>query len=315
MSEYEQFANKIIQIFFNDVDEIDLNIIRDELVQRYKRGKKYLDSKFFNEIIKSNSRDILSTRFWEAIVLGYLLKHTDISIEPHSNKGPDWSIELKNGKKYCIEATYACIPGNANNSEIHRVTNELKETGRSTSSGDKRIAEAKSRISNRISEKINKHKSLMQNENADYGYILAISYGGLPFFVTCDLYQAIQTVYPFGNMRINSIDDGSVICKQLEFEDSYIKPSTGKPIYTNIFPCERWISAVLFSKVESLLLLDATKTLTLRGIEWSDRKNDFVLFKNPFATHPLDIDLFESNTVITVIGELVVDGENIFPCF
>ncbi len=289
--------------------------MRNELIQKYKSSVNHLDSKYLSEAIKAKNSAEVSSRLWELIVLGYLLKYPSISIDQHSEKGPDWSVRLNNKKHYYIEATLTRIPENKDNSEIYRVNSEINKSG-TASCGNKMTDEVKSRISTRIDEKIKSHGPCMCG--VDAGYILVLSYNGL----SCELFNAIKTVYTFDNLRIEYLlqtSQGPKIIKQnLERKDTYPKPSNDSPISTNILGCNEysWISAILFSGADAISLFNTSEKIP--EVTWGKTKNDFVLCRNQAAKYPLpeDVDFFGSRTEIAMKNDtLVVSGKNIFPSF
>jgi hypothetical protein len=126
-------------------------------------------------------------------------------------------------------------------------------------------------------------------------------------------------VYPLGDLTLQFTKDYSkaahLIKQSISYQDRYMKPSPKSAVIeTNIFGSEecKWVSAILFSKVEVSLLLNHANDLP--DINWNEPKNDFVLFHNPFAQYPLSKDLFNSATHITIEQDkLICKGRNIFP--
>ena len=317
-SKTDQVAQRIINVFNlnTHLKEADLKKIYDELVEKYNLGLHYLDSKFLCDVLSPDKFQATS-RLWELIMVNYLIAYPAIKIE-HSDAGPDWKVKLTDDREYYIEATCAGLPKETDSSEIHRVLSEIRTKGTS-SSGNRLIEEVKSRISNRIYEKMKNHTAFMKDKKC--GYILLISYGEMPFFATCSLENAVKTVYPLGNLTLqfttNQPTDQTLIKQSISYQENYIKPSL-KPaqIMTNILGNEeyKWVSAILFSKVEVCLLLRASTYLP--NINWKEKKNDFVLIHNPVARYPLSEDLFDSNTIVTVEeNKLTTKGENIFTSY
>lgn len=242
------------------------------------------------------------------IILDHFSKFTKPT--EHKNDGPDWKIKI-NEKEYFIEATCAHLP-EGNSPEIKRVIDEMNTKGCTTSDG-KLINEVKLRISSVIDRKIKDHAQFMADKEC--GYILCVSYGSLPLFASCDIYEAISTVLSIGPMQIKLNAQGQMVENaSLSHQDHLIKQSASNPIYTDILGNEnyKWISAILFSKVHPGLLLDNANEIP--NIQWGEINNDFVLVHNPAAEYPLTEKLFEAAATIRIEeGKLINEGKRIFP--
>ncbi len=313
-NEAKLFAEKIIgDSVCRDCPDLLIKI-HEELVKKYKMYSRELDSKFLDDVLKGEKTQVTS-RLWEFVVLDRLRRAVGVNIYPHTNDGPDWKVRLNNNCEYYVEATCAHPPTNSN-SEINRVTREFSN-GNMSSSDEKLSVEAKSRISAVVDRKLKEHQDFMISKDA--GYILAVSYGGLPFYANCDLYNAVQTVCPIGDYQLTvNIDPLSgepvVGSKGFGYQEDYKKPTSDALIPCNIFGSEEysWVSAVLFSGVNPGFLLESADELP--NIVWNGIKNDFVLVHNSAAKKPLLMDIFESNTeVIFKPDKIIVKGENIFP--
>lgn len=297
-------------------DEL-LSRIFNELVEKYNNCEKYLDQKFKFEISSGDPKKFLSC-LWEIIILDKLRNDTRITSIVHEDKGPDWAIVI-NKNNYYIEATCAQLPeiNKDNKSEIHRARNEFGNNKFLVTSYNKLIDECKARISGAVSAKIKKHKDFMSKKNA--GYILCISYSSLPFYATCDLYKAVETILAIGPLGVRIDTNSNSMCNEhLSDQNNFTKPTTGAQIPTSIFDNKdnSWISAILFSKAEPCLLLPTYQLINENEIKWNGIANDFVLIHNPKAKHPLgeDEDIFGSKTRISKSdNKLKICGENIFP--
>lgn len=305
--------------FSQHLNEESLALVRCELIEKYQSCYQHLDSDFLKNLC-SPDKVQRTTRLWELIIADYLIKCQAIKkIHDHKNAGPDWKITLQNGKEYYIEATCAGLPekNEEKRSEIHRVLDIMQRQERS-SAGVDLISEAKSRISSVIRTKLDKHCELVKKSQC--GYLLLVSYGSLPFYATCDLYNAVKTIYPFGDLTLHLTESSSynpeLIGQSFAYQDAYRKISSLEDvkINTDIFGNAKyeWVSAILFSKVEVCLLLEQAKNLP--HINWNGINNDFVLVHNPSALCPLAEDLFNSKTRLKIQdNKLVLEGKNIFP--
>lgn len=114
-------------------------------------------------------------------------------------------------------------------------------------------------------------------------------------------------------MNIDDSEKPKIIEQTLGYQDQCLKHNSSV-INTNIFGNDKfnWVSAILFSRVEVCLLLEQAKNLP--GINWGNKKNDFVIAHNPSALYPLSEDLFHSTTQLYAqSNQLLIRGENILP--
>lgn len=320
-SDAEKFAQRIMEEFClaKQLDAKVLPLVRNELMEKYSLCVSQLNSNFLSNIL-SPDKSQAATGLWEMVIVEYLLNCPfKDSFQGHQNSGPDWKVKLKDESEYYIEATCAGLPekDDGKPSEIHRVIDEL--AGNKISSFDAALVhEAKSRISTVIDAKLQRDRELVIKSKC--GYVLLVSYGNIPFYTTCDLYQAIQTVYPFGELALkfcpSSTSQAQIVDQSFAYQDKYPKiTSPGKFISTDILGNEEynWASAILFSKMEVIRLLKQFRI----HVNYGEEPNDFVLIHNPSARYPLTQDLFNSRTSITIQdSQLVVEGKSdIFPKF
>lgn len=309
------FADRITQHYGSIFSDLPLELqeeIKKELIQKYEKNHEHLDSKFLSDILSADQSQPQSG-LWELIMIDRLNHSPEVvHIDEHKDGGPDWCIQLKNGKKYYVEATCAGLPQKQMGSELHRVIEESKRNGEA-SWGNGLIEEAKSRISNRIMEKLGKHENLVKGSNT--GYILLVSYPNLGI----EHRHAIRTIMPVGSLTIafdKNIPHHPVITDQyLAYQDSYKKmkytgSSTDKKyaeIPTNILGNEKynWVSAILFSGIRQLYLLESASNIPY--VQWGKQTNDFMLVPNPTANNPLDMDIFNSATILKVVGDQLVE--------
>jgi len=324
LTDAEKSVYKIlIKIFKNNFPKEFTRLISKECHEKYNALHQYLDNNFLDQI---TDKETVNSRLWELIIAEILSKSSAIIPTNTSKKKkgfcPDFKIQTKDNKIYYIEAMCAYPPEQKaeKKSEIDRVINEFESNGK-VSSDSLLIQEDKSRISEAIIKKADdRHRELITNENV--GYVLCMSYGYLPFFASCDLYHAIETVIPIGNLAINleikhNAETRVISNPYLLPQDSYIKPfSSGSRINTHILgnPEYDFISAILFSRVNPLLLLEYADTLP--EVNWNGIRNDFVLIHNPIAVYPLTEDIFGCRTSIKIQdGRIEIEGTNIFPTF
>ncbi len=309
------FSNQITHYYRSIFSNLPIELqekVKKELIKKYKKNHIHLDSKFLSDILSADERQI-KNGLWEFIMIDRLTQSSEVThIDAHKDDGPDWCIQLKNGKKYYVEATCAGFPQKQMGSELHRAIEEIERTGE-TSWGNDLIEEAKSRISTRIMEKLVKHENLVKGSNT--GYILLVSYPNLGI----EHRHAIRTIMPVGGLTLafeRNITGHTVITDQyLPYQDSYkkMKPtgsSTDKKyaeIQTNILGNEKhnWVSAILFSEIPHLYLLEEASTIP--DIQWGKQNNDFVLVHNPTASNPLDIDIFNSATVLKFVNDQLIE--------
>jgi hypothetical protein len=286
----EFFAEKIIENYnltsmINDTKNV--LEIKKELMQKYHMCEHLLDDHFVSEL-NTGDPEKISQRLWEIIVATYLLRNKNIVMSVHKNEGPDWKIKIGD-KEYYVEAT---------------CTGFLK-------SNNTKKTEIPQRISGAIMEKIKRHRALASKECI--GYILCVSYANLlPF--GGDHYHAIGLVIPFGSFSAD-IDKENMCMKNQHFtyQDHFFNHNDS-PIQTNILEEEKWISAILFSRVSPFLLLESSELIPY--ISWKECKNDFVIIHNENSSLPLKEDIFGCATKLKYSGDqLQVSGMKIFPEF
>jgi hypothetical protein len=332
-------TKEYIKLFIKKIREIygksySVNLIRT-IIEKYHQHAKNLDEEFLIHALYHQDQTIIP-RLWELTILDRLSKNPAIIISPHKEAGPDWTIQINN-KEYCIEATCPQLL-NTNNIKINSVLNNKKThivyddilgefQSTSIQTDHTLIPSVKAKISSVISAKVEKHRSLMNSQHQDCGYILCVSYSAIPRVASCDLYHAIATILPIGPISFIVEPDGAKLDQNLymPYEDSYIKPSSDLEakipnpdikIPTNLFEndANNWISAILFSKAPVISLLEKEG----ESIEhiWNGVNNDFVLVHNPKARHPLDVDPFDCRTILSIHeNQLVQKGQPIFPSF
>jgi hypothetical protein len=256
------FSDRITQCYGSIFSNLPIKLqeeIKKELIQKYEKNHTHLDSKFLSDILSADKRQ-LKSGLWEFIMIDRLIQSSEVAhIDDHKDDGPDWCIQLKNGKKYYVEATCAGLPQKQMGSELHRVIEEIERKGE-PSWGNELIEEAKSRISTRIMEKLGKHENLVKGSNT--GYLLLVSYAELGI----EHRHAIRTIMPVGGLTLafeRDITGDPVITDQyLAYQDSYKKIKSTDPsadrkyveIQTNILGNEKysWVSAILFSGIHQL---------------------------------------------------------------
>lgn len=94
--EAELFASTLIYEYKLNDNKTVANGIKQELIEKYKKHRSNLDSKFLKEISTFDTKKINSS-LWEMIILDHFSKFTTC-IE-HKDDGPDWKINI-NEKEY-----------------------------------------------------------------------------------------------------------------------------------------------------------------------------------------------------------------------
>lgn len=271
-AEAKDFANKMIEFFHlkNHLDDASLFEMKLELTWLYGRCQFFLDSHFINEVRKINGNTqtrsyncavAAYSRLWEVIILNsimtYKATNKRINLGCRREEGPDWKITLANGKEYYIEATTINFPKES--SKIRQCLENIT-AGKMVCHGSEIYLELQDKITKSIEAKIKRDSAFMQEaSNKKTGYIIALSYGPLPFLM----------VKPPEEMSYFS---------ELE-----------KIIFSNSE--NNWISAILLSRVEPCLLLENAKKIP--WICWKEKNNDFHIIHNPNARNILTDNIFK----------------------
>lgn len=273
LEEAKDFANKMIEFFHlkNHLDDNSLFEMTLELTWLYGRSQPFLDAHFINEVRKINGNAqarsyncavAAYSRLWEVIILNsimaYKATNKKINLAFHVGKGPDWKITLANEKEHYIEATTINFP-QGEESKIRQCWENIKY-GEMMCHGSEIYLELQDKITKSIEEKIKRDSAFMQEaSNKKIGYIIALSYGPLPFLM----------VKPPEELSYFS---------ELE-----------KTIFSNSE--NNWISAILLSRVEPCLLLENAKKIP--WICWKEKNNDFHIIHNPNARNLLTDNIFK----------------------
>ena len=256
---------------YKNVRDLENHIAEKEFVENlWSIYKPYADRHF-----KEDAKLHFQERFWEMYLGGTLLDH-GFKLDPHSNKGPEFFIELNNNR--CWFEAIAPSAGEGPDAVPDMEHGKIVATRVPTD-------EIVLRLRHAIHEK---YKIYLQHVeegiiSRDEPYILAINSKRIRTIVSdSDIPNIVKAVYPFGNLVAVFDKNANTIVETYHEHRDNIKKKSGADISTDIFLTEEHsgISAVIYSSV------DAANYPAKYGA-------DFRLVHNKMAVNPVPIGTFK----------------------
>lgn len=256
---------------YKDVrDEENLSEIKQFVESLWSLYKPYSDRHF-----REDARQHFQERFWEMYLGNTFLKH-GFKLNPHTNKGPEFYIEINN--KRCWLEAIAPSAG-----EGPDAVPEMEFGGKVATRvpSDEIIL----RLRHAIHEKHKKYLHYAEEGiiRSDEPYILSINSKRMrPIVSNSDIPSIVKAVYPFGNLvAVFDKDVNKIVDTHHEHRDS-IKKKSGTNISTDIFLTKEHsgISAVIYSSV------DAANHSSKFG-------SDFRIVHNKMTNNPVPLGTFK----------------------
>lgn len=316
--EIQKILNTLCKEYPDDERSKIITAFTTEIVSLYTNFKHCLDNVWLDKFCQiSHTQE----RLFELIILKFLGESVNFTIQKYKGKKeePDFMLEY-DLNKFLLEATSVGMPTDEMSEfqKAYKIWDQKKALSSSDYSIEKMVSEYKSRLTQAICEK-NKYKKLV--EELKVGFILFISLGKIPFWVSPDSFHLIHALLGCGNFNY-FLKPGTNQCVNMSYQSqenfNLFKENNRKIELSNqnlLDKENKWISAIILSPTDPFLLLNCAETFNIAS--WKEKpKNDFIVIYNPYANIPLKKQILPVATEISYDLEenkIMQSGHEAFP--